>query len=90
MPTRYGKAILGMRDPVPDGVCRKDGASADSQFPGDFALVKFNRLATSLSMAISPTVAPEAVPERITDCRGLGAGHFDGSFRSSEMEDGTE
>jgi len=40
MPTRYGKAILGMRDPVPDGVCRKDGAGAVriASFPVIFRL----------------------------------------------------
>ena len=42
----YGKAILGIRDPGPDGVCSKDGAGTDSQFLGDFLLVKFDRLAT--------------------------------------------
>jgi len=46
MPTRYGKALLGIRGPVPDGVCRKDGAGVDTQLLGDFLRVKFARLAT--------------------------------------------
>ena len=88
MPTRYGKAILGIRDNRPDGVCSKDSAGADSQLLGDCLLVKVDRLLPpSPSMALGPTVPSEAVPERIAQLpQSSGPDTSIGSLRTSEMK----
>jgi len=40
MPPRYGKAMLGIRDPGPMAYAVRTGVGADSQLLGDFLLVK--------------------------------------------------